>query len=381
MADCAAVPDEELERTRIRLNQYFAGQITLAIEKNPAANFDQLVNGTLTVYRRHLQAATKRATKTSQEKGPTKPRKRCSPEFHEVPRGIPVIAAALSPLVLRLLSSPESPSSREPIALLQHGHPRLVEEGQYLFSGVLRYVIKLSDEVVVKIGRNLAHEEYALLEFVKHHAPGVPIPMPLGIAMIGEVSYMFSTFIPGETLENRWKTLSPCEKVSVRHQLQQMILELRGAPHLTSTPLGMLSSPFLCKNVRMFLSTSASTLSSVSEFHDFLLEDPLPRISSGYLRWLRSLLRDDYRNVMTHGDFHPQNILVADDVSNGGIIVSGIIDWEMGGWYPEYWEMYKALNTRAADNDSDWWDSFPEAILGCDLEVAVGRLVERVTHG
>lgn len=33
----------------------------------------------------------------------------------------------------------------------------------------------------------------------------------------------------------------------------------------------------------------------------------------------------------------PQNILV----ENGHI--SGIIDWEQAGWYPEYWEYVKAM--------------------------------------
>lgn len=44
-----------------------------------------------------------------------------------------------------------------------------------------------------------------------------------------------------------------------------------------------------------------------------------------------------YRVRYTHADLSPRNILV--DAAAGKI--TGIIDWEFGGWYPEYWEYTK----------------------------------------
>jgi aminoglycoside phosphotransferase (APT) family kinase protein len=50
---------------------------------------------------------------------------------------------------------------------------------------------------------------------------------------------------------------------------------------------------------------------------------------------------------MTHGDLHPRNIMVKwegakdeGDGHGGGnrIRVTALIDWELSGWYPEYWE-------------------------------------------
>lgn len=38
-------------------------------------------------------------------------------------------------------------------------------------------------------------------------------------------------------------------------------------------------------------------------------------------------------NVFTHGDIIPQNIMVDENYQ-----VSGIVDWEAAGWYPDYWE-------------------------------------------
>ena len=39
--------------------------------------------------------------------------------------------------------------------------------------------------------------------------------------------------------------------------------------------------------------------------------------------------------VLTHGDLAPHNIMVDNKVS-GDIL--DILDWEMFGWYPAYWE-------------------------------------------
>ena len=41
--------------------------------------------------------------------------------------------------------------------------------------------------------------------------------------------------------------------------------------------------------------------------------------------------------VLTHGDFAPRNILL----QNTKIVA--VLDWELSGYYPEYWEYVKAL--------------------------------------
>ena len=50
--------------------------------------------------------------------------------------------------------------------------------------------------------------------------------------------------------------------------------------------------------------------------------------------------------VFTHADFRPDNIVVKDGH------VTGIIDWEMSGWYPEHWEFVKAF--YLVDWRTDW---------------------------
>jgi hypothetical protein len=53
-----------------------------------------------------------------------------------------------------------------------------------------------------------------------------------------------------------------------------------------------------------------------------------------------------YRITFTHGDFKAHNILVDD---NGHL--SGFLDWESAGWYPEYWEFTTAMRFGR----DTWW--------------------------
>lgn len=54
---------------------------------------------------------------------------------------------------------------------------------------------------------------------------------------------------------------------------------------------------------------------------------------SRYKHELPDMLLKSASSVFTHGDIAPRNIMVDE---NGNI--TGIIDWEWAGWYPDYWE-------------------------------------------
>lgn len=63
---------------------------------------------------------------------------------------------------------------------------------------------------------------------------------------------------------------------------------------------------------------------------------------------------------MTHGDLCPFNILVK---SEDTLHISGIVDWETGGAYPEYWEYVNAFKS-SFNNQNDWCFYLPEAGIG-----------------
>jgi hypothetical protein len=109
---------------------------------------------------------------------------------------------------------------------------------------------------------------------------------------------------------------------------------------------------------------------SVSEFHDFLvapvLRCPRPELAIGY----RKRLCDSFPVVFTHADMSYDHIFV--DELNGN--VTGMIDWEMAGFFPTWWEYRKALYCIRQQR---WWidlvnsvmpSSWNELEVDCDLE-------------
>jgi aminoglycoside phosphotransferase len=64
-----------------------------------------------------------------------------------------------------------------------------------------------------------------------------------------------------------------------------------------------------------------------------------PKSSTKRLLRAKKLQKDHHRIVFTHGDLKAHNILVND---HDGYL-SGFLDWESRGWYPEYWEFTTAM--------------------------------------
>ena len=73
----------------------------------------------------------------------------------------------------------------------------------------------------------------------------------------------------------------------------------------------------------------------------------------------RDLLPDTCSVYFTHGDLNPANIMVSG--TPGSYKVSGIIDWEQAGWYPEWWE-YSKMQFGVAETDEWILDDWPDRI-------------------
>lgn len=251
----------------------------------------------------------------------------------------------------------------------------LVLSGVTIWEGRSRAVVQIGEDVVVKIAQHLAHDEHGVLQFLEEHVPSIPAPRPLGLIIVGSTSFMFMTKIAGTTLETRWPTLSMDAKTHVRRVLDTHLKGLRELELPSCSPFGSPVGRRLCKDIRRDERVGASSIYSESQFNEFLVHSPTSRAAPSHKNWLRSMLRTDYRVVFTHADFHPRNIMVVD--SPGGIIeLSGILDWESSGFYPEYWEQLKAMNTRSVKDASDWWDHLPPCILGYDQEIVLDQVIE-----
>ncbi|KAF2772401.1 hypothetical protein EJ03DRAFT_324815 [Teratosphaeria nubilosa] len=58
------------------------------------------------------------------------------------------------------------------------------------------------------------------------------------------------------------------------------------------------------------------------------------------------MLPESNQSVFTHGDMSPRNIMVDERLQ-----ITGIVDWEAVGWYPDYWEY---INIWKPSVDLDW---------------------------
>lgn len=83
-----------------------------------------------------------------------------------------------------------------------------------------------------------------------------------------------------------------------------------------------------------------------------------------YAKELPGMLPRSSCSVFTHADIAPRNIMVDEHYR-----ISGIIDWETAGWYPDYWEYANIM--RPACIYGDWQECMDRTApkkLKCNLE-------------
>jgi hypothetical protein len=77
----------------------------------------------------------------------------------------------------------------------------------------------------------------------------------------------------------------------------------------------------------------------------------------------------DHHLVFTHGDLATHNILVRThgDTCN----IAAILDWECAGWYPDYWELTRALRSNFGAT-ADFWERLRK------LDLFVGKFEDEI---
>jgi aminoglycoside phosphotransferase len=225
-----------------------------------------------------------------------------------------------------------------------------------------RYVAKLSSNLAVKSFRGISDfTEYTSMEFLELHKPHLPVPRPHGLITAGGSAYLFMALVPGISLNKIWPELQEEQKMDLSNELNFIFLDLRQLECPDGTPLGGPGGEG-CKDTRRHTRVSEVPLYSSSEFWDFQYSGARAG-SQVYLQFLRQLTSPfQARNcVFTHGDLRTENIMVQFG-KDGKYRISGIIDWEMGGFYPADFECTKVTNTFATDEMEDWYLYLPWCI-------------------
>ncbi|EER23119.1 hypothetical protein CPC735_044890 [Coccidioides posadasii C735 delta SOWgp] len=313
--------------------------------------------------RRRLER--ERSRKSQDCRGRSAPKKRAVQDMFSIPVQTPVVHQPLVSEVHDLLHKYRDSNGQDCLLTrARDDDPAIclalssaLQNGKVLWGHFSRAVIQLDEHIVVKLGHNLLLTGAEVMAHIhKHTNSDIPVPKPLGAISIGKTTYMFMTRVEGSPLDKLWPTLSNEEKLSIRDQLDVILAKLRKLP-LPSQYLGIGNPPF-CIDCRMWLRTSNTHIENETQFNQFLLSGNHTPVTAPYVEFVRPMLRADHRIVMTHGDLHPRNIMVVREQdpsqSTFSITVTGIIDWELGGAYPEYWEFIKSLNTMYPVRQGDW---------------------------
>ncbi|KAI4167669.1 MAG: hypothetical protein LQ343_007023 [Gyalolechia ehrenbergii] len=236
-------------------------------------------------------------------------------------------------------------------------------------------VVKCSSDIVLKIVPDPEdHTEYTSMQYLAQNAPAIPAPKPLGLLASNSTSYIFMSFVPGLTVDKIWSKLSGDQKTALRDQFSESLIKLRGLSVPDHVSLGGTCNEG-CKDTRRHTRICRKPIDSCAEFEDFIFSSPHFG-SFEYITQLRRLLRSHTAEIVfTHGDFRPENIVVQSDL-HGNYTLSGIIDWEKSGFYPDYFESIKATSNMSSSNEEDWYLYLPWCASPTTYPVA--WLVDRV---
>lgn len=176
------------------------------------------------------------------------------------------------------------------------------------------------------------HVEAHTLQMVEQFTQ-IPAPRAIDVLESSRFSYLLMTCVPGRPIGHIFNTMTDDQVKQVVTDLKGYISELRAIPN-------KISEHNICN------SKGGGILDW--RIPDSQREELRFKTEAGFNKYLTDPFWEDIRIraskshdihhdiVFTHGDLNPRNILA----ENGKI--TGIVDWENAGWFPEYWEYTKA---------------------------------------
>lgn len=213
------------------------------------------------------------------------------------------------------------------------------------------------NNIVFKYGNRVRYGEEVAMRLVKQHT-SVPVPEVIissyasGKGNIAEPRKgdIGMSLIPGFTLESIWDGLDECNKERICREIWRMIAEWRQIPrpprlaHLYQCLAD--GSPATTDPLLQDLADPPRSLNTDEAVRIRIHQRYLRYYGQRYADQLPSMLPQSKVSLFTHGDVAPRNIMVNEDC-----LITGIIDWELAGWYPEYWEY---ANIMKPSRDKDW---------------------------
>ncbi|KAI1116873.1 kinase-like domain-containing protein [Nemania sp. NC0429] len=206
-----------------------------------------------------------------------------------------------------------------------------------------------------KSGPRVRPAEAAALRLVKQYTD-VPVPVVGAANFTIRDGRHHGAIIMDEVadscaLNTVWDTYDSATKERVCRELWAMIKKFREIPkpseleHLYQCSTdGSPSYDVLLRDPRR----PATPLTDDASLRAWINELYLLNNGGSYREHLPDFLPHSDKAVFTHGDISPRNIMV-----NSSATITGLIDWENSGWYPDYWEF---ANLQKPSRDLDWME-------------------------
>ncbi|KAF5252519.1 hypothetical protein FANTH_2413 [Fusarium anthophilum] len=207
--------------------------------------------------------------------------------------------------------------------------------------------------------------EFGALRLVRNQTQ-VPVPRPLDLVSDADASYLLTTTMPGHRLGSYMDVLSDDDLDIFTRDMQKYMAQLRSVSrqgdqrHAISNAAGGPCYDYrivACRDYDKERGDFFGPFTDEEAFNDTLRTPALPGVfhSTGH------------DIVFTHSGINMRNILM----HNGRI--SGIVDWENSGWFPDYWEYTKAhyvtkLNKRWLAVVNRIFENFGDFKLDLEIE-------------
>lgn len=192
----------------------------------------------------------------------------------------------------------------------------------------------------------------------------IPVPRVVnyGIDPVTGEGYIEMEFIQGKTLKDKLSDMTPEEIDKISLQLNNILSQLTS---ISKNYIGSIDP----ENYRIDdpIITINSSIRNIEEFNEILLNNasnPMAMFSCIFRKML--FQNTHYKFVLTHGDLLPRNIIV-DNENN----IKCILDWEVMGFYPEYWEFVKM---GQCSWKSPWWEILSKLNIKYYQELSIFQL-------
>ena len=198
-------------------------------------------------------------------------------------------------------------------------------------------VFRGDETTVVKTGDSVRMAEAHTMRFVSEKT-SLPVPKVLDayIDTKSKHACIVMEYIDGRPLDEEWDSYDETQKQCVSSQLKHFLDEIRQIP---GAFVGSVDGSCCKDQLFNYVPTLCGPFQSEHAFHQGLINAVKGKGSDPWkdliIRFLKGM--PPHKIVLTHNDIAPRNILVR----NANVV--GIVDWELSGFYPEYWEYVKAF--------------------------------------